>query len=291
MQATTTPEVSLQASVAPVRRIGKVPIRSTKGLINRDTRLCVLCYSYAGRGKTRFGGTLDTLSKKHFGKPALFVALEAAEGGGTVSLTEAGLDVDIQMPRSIEQWNDILADLTNDTYYGAVVVDSATEYVNRFLKPHVVKLPNPKVGASVQALRLAGVPDRSDYQTMAELARADFNKLINLTTHPDPAKRKHLLVTALEKEKTDEEGVVKSVQPDLPGSLAQMSTAIFQTLLSLDVRTTINKDTKERVVKRTIATIPTETKILRDRTGIFPHGGEPDFVKLWEDFFLKGVGG
>jgi hypothetical protein len=288
MQATTTPEVSLNKP-SPLR-LGNLPVRSTRGLINRDTKFCVLCYAPAKRGKTRFGATLDTLSKKHFGKPAIFVALEPSEGGGTMSICETGAEVDIVTPSTYSEYNAVIAQLLNDTTYGAVIVDSVTEYVNRFLKPHVLDSPNPKAKFATRAM---GVPDQTDYQTMGELCRQDMNKLIGMTTNPRVERRKHLMITALEKEKWSrpapgEESVLLKVHPDLPGAMADVATAIFQTVASIDLKTSVHKETKQRTTRRELCTQATEEskRIVGDRTGLIPNGSVLDYVEIYEKLWM-----
>jgi hypothetical protein len=250
----------------------------------------MMIYAVAKRGKTTFGKTLDDLCKKYFGKPALFIALEPTEGGGTMSIQD--FDVDFVTPRTYEEYNKIAAALAADTKYGGVIVDSSSEYVSRFLKPYALKFPYER--GNPPATRVAGVPAQNDYQTMGEQLRLDFNKLIALTTAADINVRKHLLVTALEKEKFSRDGKeLLSVHPDLPGAMAGVATSMFQTVGSIDLRTNVipdpaNPKTTKRVTTRYLCTDASEEnkRVVGDRTKLIPTGAPLDFVEIWETYWL-----
>jgi hypothetical protein len=125
----------------------------------------MMLWAHPKRGKTTFAASLDAMTKKYFGKPTLVIAVEAGEGGGTMSIQDG--DVDYVAPTSMEELNKVLAALANDTTYGGVVLDSSTEYVNRFLKPYALSFPYTK--GSAPATRSLGVPEQGDYQTMVRL--------------------------------------------------------------------------------------------------------------------------
>jgi len=277
----------LGTAIAP---LGGVAVRNTRNLLTEASKFCMLIYAPAKRGKTTFAATMDGFTKAHGGKPTLIIAMEPAEGGGTMSIQEYG--VDYVTPTNIEEFNKIVAALAGDTRYGGVVVDSATEYVTRFLKPYALKFPYTKGTPSLT--RNAGVPEQGDYQTMGEQARIDFNKLINLTTHPDLNIRKHLLVTALEKEKLTRDGKeLVAIQPDLPGAMSSVATAMFQTVGCIELRTVVEADpgkpgSTRRVTKRTLVTDATEAnkRIVGDRTRLIPDGAPLDFRTIYEMYWL-----
>lgn len=265
--------------------LGGIQVRNTAQLFTPDTRMCMLVYAHAKRGKTTFAASMDAFTRKYFNKPTLIIAVEAGEGGGTMSIQD--FNVDYVTPANMEELNKIIAALATDTKYGGVVLDSATEYVNRFLKPYALKFPYTKGAAP--ATRLEGVPEQGDYQTMGERARMDFNKLINLTSHPDKNVRKHLLVTALEKEKTNRDGVLLSVQPDLPGAMSLAATAMFQTVGCIELKTTVEPDpanpkATRRVTRRMLVTDTSEEskKIVGDRTKRIPSGSPLNFNEIYE---------
>lgn len=249
----------------------------------------MMIYAPAKRGKTTFGQTLDALTKKYMGKPTLFIAMEPSDGGGTMSIQD--FDVDFVCPTNINEFNAIVSALAGDTKYGGVVMDSATEYVNRFLKPYALKFPYPK--GTPSPTRAAGVPEQGDYQTMGEQARIDFNKLIGLTVHSDLNIRKHLLVTALEREKFSRDGkVLESVNPDLPGAMASVATSMFQTVGCIELKTTVEPDpankTTKRVTRRVLITEATEEnkRIVGDRTKLIPNGAPLDLCEIYQSIWM-----
>lgn len=269
--------------------LGGIQIKNTRDLFNRDSRMCMLLYAAPKRGKTTMGASMNAMTLKHFGKPTLFIAVEAGDGGGTMSIQEH--DVDYVAPSNMEELNKIIAALATDTKYAGVILDSATEYVNRFLKPYALRMPYTK-GAAPQT-RLEGVPEQGDYQTMGERARSDFNKLINLTSHPDKNVRKHLLVTALEKEKNDRNGNLVCTGPDLPGAMMSASSAMFQSVACIELRTTVEPDPAnpgktKRVTRRILVTETNEEskKIVGDRTHRIPTGSPLDFTQIYEECWL-----
>jgi hypothetical protein len=287
--------LSTPALAVPSFSIGGITVQNTRNLITADTKICMMIYAVAKRGKTTFGKTLDDLCKKYFGKPALFIALEPTEGGGTMSIQDS--DVDFVAPRTYEEYNKIAAALASDTKYGGVIVDSSSEYVSRFLKPYALKFPYER--GNPPATRQAGVPAQNDYQTMGEQLRLDFNKLIALTTVADLNVRKHLLVTALEKEKFSRDGKeLISVHPDLPGAMAGVATSMFQTVGSIDLRTNVvsdpaNPKATRRVTTRYLCTDASEEnkRVVGDRTKLIPTGAPLDFVEIYEKYWIPKLKG
>lgn len=265
--------------------IGGLEVRNTRSLLDENTRFCGLVYSASGMGKTTFGASLDALTKKHLQKPTLFIALEAGEGGGTMSIQSLGIEFVI--PSTMAELERLIAALANDRVFGGVVLDSATEYVNRFLKPYALKFPS----RDKLQTREAGVPERSDYQTMGEKCRQHLNQLIALSCHPDLSVRKHIVVTALEKEKTDDKGNVTAINPDLPGAMGSTATAMFQTVGAIQIRTTIIDDpsrpgTKIRKLNRILNTQGDGIRHIKDRTNILPSESPANLLDIWEGWWL-----
>src|SRR6478609_4867107 len=268
--------------------IGGLQIRTTKNVITPDTKICMLLYAPNKFGKTTMMASLDTMLQKFFGTRLLDIACEPGEGGGTMSIQE--MDVPFVVPQNLNDIEKIIAELGTSTQFGGVAMDSSSEMVKRFLLPYALKFPSRERTPT----RDAGVPERSDYQTMGEKAREIFNKLINLTCHPDPKLRKHLLVTACEKEKTDDRGNVLQIQPDLPGAMAGAATAMFQTVAGIAIRTSVennpsNPTQKIRVSRRVLLTHADGVRIVGDRTKVFPAEGPLDFVELWEKHWLPRI--
>lgn len=264
-------------------------VRRTSDLINPETRLCALCYSHPKFGKTTFAASLNALTKKYMNKPTLFIAVEAAEGGGTTSIRE--FDVEFVQPTNYTELLSVLTALQTDTYYGGVVLDNATDMVASILKPHALTFPTR---GTPPATRGAGVPHRDDYQTMGELCRQVFNRLINLTKNPRKEIAKHLLVTALEKEKFDESGSLSSIQPDLPGQMAEATSAMFELVGSIQIKNRVipnpdNPKATMRVKDRVFVTEGDGVKILGDRYKVFPQDSPLDWAVMWEKYWLPAA--
>ena len=271
-------------AAAQTHRIGGINVRNTANLINPDTRLCAMVYSPPKFGKTTLAATLNKLTLKTLNKPTLFIAVEAGEGGGTMSIQDAG--VDYVCPEDYNEFQSVLAALQTDTFYGGVVLDSATEYVNRYLKPYALNFPSRERIPT----RSAGVPERSDYQTMGEKARKDFNQLISLTTKADTNIRKHLIVTALERSKEDN-GAIVAIQPDLPGAMSGAATAMFQTVAQVAIRGKVVKDPTtgqpSRITERVLVTGGDGVRVVGDRTHVFPtECTDMDLLTLWEKYWV-----
>lgn len=275
-------------------KIGNVEVRNTKDLFGPWTKLCACLWAKPKFGKTYWAAGLDKVTKKWYNKPTLFVAVEAADGGGTMSIREMG--VDYVEPKSWSEFQSIVAALQTDTTYAGVVVDNASDLVKRFIQPIAVKMAYEK-GAAPES-RLKGVPAQGDYQTMGEMLRTEMNSLVNLTKKSVPDNiRKHLLVTALEYEKTDRKsGDTISIGPALPGQMADTASAMFQTMLTLGIDRVVYPDPKNpkqniaRYDRMIIATADGK-KILGDRMGIFPAKMTADLVSFWENFWLPTVEG
>jgi hypothetical protein len=270
--------------------IGGVEIRNTANLIGPNTKICTLIQGPPKRGKTSMAATLDTMCKKFFGKPALFIATEGAEGGGTMSIQELG--VDYIQPENLEQWNSVVAGLGSDTKYAGVVVDSSSDLIQRYIKPMALKMPARTNPPS----RSKGVPVWDDYNVMGEFGRIEFNKLINLTTHPNPDIRKHLVVTAIEKEFSDDDGNLKAIKTNLPGQLRDGVTAMFQTvgriLIRMDVvPSSVNPAQKVRVPRYTFVTKNDSIADIGDRTHVLPPEAPCDFVEIWDKYFIPRIQG
>lgn len=244
-----------------------IPIHNTKTLISPDLRICGMVFCPAKFGKTIFASGLDELTRKYRGKPTLVIACESAEGGGQMSVQEKHLDY--VMPKN---WNDmegLLASLATDETYGGIILDNATDYINRIVKPHALTFPSRERDPGS---RVDGVPQRSDYQVMGENARNHFNRLVNMTSNATPEKlRKDLIVTALEREKSDQAGNLIAITPDLPGAMASVAPSIFQSVCSIAMKPKVitNADkTTRRVASRYLALVEDGKRISGDRTKI-----------------------
>lgn len=246
-------------------------------------------------GKTTLAASLDAVTRKYRGKPTLIIASEVAEGGGTMTLN--GQDIDYVTPQSWTEMENLLANLATNDYYGGVVLDNASDYVARIVKPHALAFPNTRDKDAGQ--RAIGVPGQSDYQVMGECARQQFNRLVNLTNESTKEQyRKDLVVTALERENKSREGDVLSVTPDLPGSLRDSVTALFQSVVSISIKNKVIKEpngTSKRISTRVLHVNADGLRVTDDRTGIFIDGfpltkdnGQPQgLLELYEQFLSR----
>lgn len=274
-------------------KIAGLEIRNTKDILNKDTRMCHLVYAAGKRGKTTLAASLDEFTRKTLGKPTLFAAVEPADGGGTASVQEFG--VDYVMPRDHGEMDKLIAALQADTHYGGVVLDNGSDYVKNMVQPYALKFPSRER----QAVREMGVPDRGDYQSMGEFLRQQLIRLINLTKHPDLNIRKHFVMTALLREKTDNEGNVVAIQPDLPGAMSSTATAMFQTVSCVEIKRKVGPDpSNPKVTKainqRMLVSDGTAVKILGDRFKVFPaeyalttdDGKYKGYLQIWEELWV-----
>lgn len=279
-----------QLIVPPPTTLGGVSVRNTKDLIGPNLRLCSLIIAPPKKGKTTFAATIDALCQKHLGKRAFFIAVEAADGGGTLSIAEQG--VPFAQPESLEEYQKLVAGLAGDTYFGAVVVDNFSDLIQRFIKPMALKLPAKMAGPA----RSKGVPCPDDYQVMGEFGRVEMNKLVNLTTHKDLAIRKHLVVTALEKEILDDDWKVRAIKADLPGQLKDAVSAMFQTVGRLKIASRVVPNPAKpgqniRVQDYIYDTANDGVSDVGDRTHVFPPQAPADFVEIWEKWWMPRIEG
>lgn len=255
-------------------RIGPLEIRNTDKLLSPDMRICALLAAPAKFGKTSLAAQLNALTMKYRGKPTLIIATEAAEGGGTMSVAKLGIDY--VMPANYSEMSALIASLKGDTKYGGVILDNGTEYVNRIVKPHALTFKSTETGLGAREL---GVPVRSDYQIMGEAARMQLNQLINLTNeNTKDSYRKDLIVTALERDKTEQTdaGEVSITVPDFPGALANVATALFQSVLSIKIKDRVVPDpakpgATKRIKARVLHVKADGRRVTDDRTGLFVH--------------------
>lgn len=254
-------------------QLGTCEIRSTKDLLSPETRICSLLYCLAKYGKTELASSLDDITRKYRGKPTLFIAVEAAEGGGTMSIARKGIDY--VTPKNWTELEGLLASLATDAHYGGVVLDNSSDCIARIVKPHALAMPNAKEKGT-EHMRKVGVPGRSDYQTMGEAMRGQVNKLINLTNkNTDPKYRKDLIITALERDKVDDDGTNRQIMPDLPGALAGSVTAMFQSVIGIKIKPEVIKQpdgTTKRVSSRVLVSQTDGVRVAGDRMGLFEDG-------------------
>lgn len=277
-------------------RIGNCLVKNTKNLLTPATRLCTLIYAPPKFGKTELASSLDAFTRKYRGKPTLIIASEVAEGGGTMTLNAK--DIDYVMPSNWNEMETLVASLATNEYYGGVVVDNLSDYVNRIVKPHAMSFPSKERDSGT---RLLGVPVRGDYQVMGESTRTQLNRLINLTNENTSERyRKDLVVTALQKEVTDDSGNLSGIVPDLPGALAGSVTAMFNSVLSIGIKQKVVKQadgSTKRFNSRVLYSAIDPMRRTDDRMGLFKsqhdtsltnEDGTPSgFVEIYDKWLLS----
>lgn len=249
-------------------------VKNTSDLLSAETRICTLVAAEPKVGKSVFAASLDEVSKKYRGgRRILILACEEAEGGGTMSLHDR--DISYLIPRDWQHMESLLAQLQTDDEYGGIVLDNATDYVGRIVKPYALKFPSKEENSKYAGTRVHGVLQQTDHIPLAEFTRQHIAKLITLTSdRVKPQYRKDLIVTVLEKERKTREGASQGFHPDLPGSLAAGVSAMFQSVVWL------RKDAKvvgagtpkaQRLDVRTVVSGgDAQRPIMGDRMGLFP---------------------
>jgi len=278
--------------------IGGLKIRNTKDVFNVNSRIAAFCYAMTGTGKTRFGATMDQMTKRFLGKPTFCIAIEPGEGGGTTSIREFGID--FVTPETLTQVESVLSDLAADTYYGGVLFDSSNEAVKSYLQPWTLAMPARENPISRS---MAGVPARGDYQNMGEKLRQWFVKLINMTTvgGNDPTakdidRRKHVYVTSLLRQKFDDEtGRLISTGPDLPGQMQSTAISLFQLAGTLDFDRKVEANPENPKFPKTVEVPMFAVKMKsgnyqsKDRYGLLPDRVLADWGYIYERYWLPAI--
>lgn len=269
-----------------MNKIGGLEVQQTGKIFTPDSRLNMLVFAEPKTGKTRFGATLDELTQKYMQKRTLYIACEPGHGGGTGSIRE--YDVPFVQPMQFQDVLNVLSQLTTDTTYGGVVLDSASELVKGSILPWSVQNLPSKMKS--RARDEFGTPAPDDYQNAGELLRQVFNKLLVLSTLKDVNCRKHVLCTATLKIKSEfKTGDIIKITPDLPGQMADTANAIFQTIGTIhNVRKVIGGKNQVVGMLCTDKTVSPELGkyIIGDRYGLLPPLTELNLCKIYEEHWV-----
>lgn len=263
-------------------------ITSSGDILGPQTRLAQLLWAPSGYGKTYLAGQLDALTQKHGGKRTLFVAVEAGEGGGGATIRN--LNIPICVPKDYNDLYRILGLLRNDKSYGGVVFDSATELNTAFIKPAALKYP-PKENSQTRAI---GVPTRSDYQTMGEMMSGVLRLIMGFSTHPDLEYRKHIIVTAADMTREEEEKVT-FIGPALPGRMAKEAVQLFNQVGTITIKPQVIGGKRENI--RYLTFQGDGVKALKDRYSIYPgemqlkgpSGEGETLTSIFEKYWLPSI--
>lgn len=264
-----------------------IKIQSTKNLFNPNTRWLQLIYGANGEGKTTFAATLNDITLKYFGKPTLVVAIEPSDGGGLLSV--AAKNIDYIVPREYKDLLEILAFLRTDTKYAGVVFDSLTEVTKKFVRDKALKLPAKEAKSEVlSAARAEGIPTQSDYGTMGSIFGNFLREVVALSSFDVLGdKAKHVICTAVKKEKRDKEGVLEKEGPDIPGEMATTCTSLFNVVSRIVMGHRVDPTTKTRVPHRTLCSVGDAIRTLKDRTQILGENAPMDMNLIWPMWLQK----
>jgi hypothetical protein len=197
------------------------------------------------------------------------------------------------VPKSYSDVYKLLGLLRNDKSIGGVVFDSATELSTAYIKPDALKYPCRENVAT----RSIGVPTRSDYQTMGEMMSGVFRLLLGFTTHEDPAYRKHLVVTAADQVKEDQDTQkVVFIGPALPGRMAKEATQMFNQVGSIGIKPTVVDGKRQNL--RVLNFDGDGVRVMKDRWKIYPSdiplrkdtaGAGEDLLTMYEKYWLPAA--
>ena len=267
--------------------LGGLEVKSTKNVLNENSRICNLTYAPCKAGKTEMGATMHKYCMKAYNKPAIFIAFEATEGGGTTTVRDQ--DIPLVQPPDLRYTEAVLRGLLTTTDYAAVIIDNITDMVKNIVQPYSLSFPSRDHAAT----RVAGVPERSDYQTIGEVTRKLINSMIALTKTVEPKFRKHLIVNCLQDERYNKQGDLEFVGPELPGALQESVPAMFEMLTRIKVGQKIVADPNSKSNIR----VPTFTFITQqdglhkagDRYKLFPPESQCDWVELMTKYWEPGT--
>jgi hypothetical protein len=225
--------------------------------------------------------TMHKYCMSKYGKPGIFVAFEAAEGGGTTTVQDQ--DIPFVQPKDLKETEAVFRGLLTSTDFSAVFVDNITDMVKNIVQPYALSFPSREQIPT----RAAGVPERSDYQTMGERTRLLINMMIALTKTTDPKFRKHLIVNCLQDERRNSRGDIEFVGPELPGALQESAPAMFEMLTRIKTGSKVvkNEATGQTTRQPTFTFITQQDGIHKagDRYKLFPAESNCD----WEELMTK----
>ncbi len=287
-----TPQVAPAFQSLPPQQLSipGINITSSGNILRPDTRIAQLIYSPSGYGKTRLAGGLDALTQKYCsGRRTLFIQVEAGEGGGAATIRD--LDVPMYVPKDYTDLYKVLGLLRNDKSIAGIVLDSATELTTAYIKPAALKYPCKENSAT----RSIGIPTRSDYQTMGEMMSGVLRLLIGMTTDERQDYRKHLIVTAADMAREEDERVTY-IGPALPGRMSKEAVQMFQQVGSITIKPQVVAG--KRVNQRYLSFQGDGVRAMKDRYGIFPEqialrapdGGDgEDLTSIYEKYWLPAL--
>lgn len=271
-------------------RIAGLEVKSTKEVFNEDTRIAACVMAKVKEGKTTLAATLDKLTRKHHGKPTLFVTCEKSSGAGLETLRQ--LDIPYVTPDSLEELEKLLAELQGSEDFMGVVGDSFHEIYNHAIKPQILKTPPREKSSFALEARKLGVLTDSDYNKSAEIVRRVINSFLALTKLG--AKSKHVVFTINERNVLDEDRrTVLRIMPDLPGQSRDTMAGMVPIIGRLKLTRRVAKDQSGKAVANIVRTFDTTSGgeyATCDRLGVLENEVPADFCEMYEKYWLPKVG-
>jgi hypothetical protein len=229
-------------------------VKRTNQLVTKDMRWKVLVIGRPGVGKTTWESTAPGLG---------VAACETGHGSGLLSVADR--DFPFIEPRSLAEFEALCTgSVAGLKDCQTIALDSLTAMTRTFVKDYAVAMPAGARGNSPK--RAAGIPELGDYQTMGETTRRLLSRLLE--------QDRNVIVTCLERADKDENGVVNSIGPDLPGMMSVAAPAMFDTVLFLKTRRRLANplDKKSEYVERYFITQNDGMHVAKCRN---VHNGKP----------------
>lgn len=167
-----------------------------------------IIYGVTGAGKTRLAGSAQA---SQTGSPGLLINVD----GGLLTISRAGINMDVVEPSSWAEIQEIYMYLRHDdSKYRSVWIDSLTELQRRHSMGNILGELDPAT-AEYTDLGRTDSPTRADWMKTGNQMRNLIRGFRELAYMPDVKRRKHVIMTALER--FDEKRAL--VCPQLPGTL------------------------------------------------------------------------
>jgi hypothetical protein len=184
------------------------------------THINAIIYGDSGSGKTFLVGSAQDCEET---SPMLFIDLE----GGTRSLGK--MDIDVVRPTMFEEIQDIYNYLLHENdKYRSVAVDSLTELQKKYSLGVILGDLNESAHGYIDLIKSIA-PSRQDWlRTGGQMSKL-IRSFRDLAYHPDPSRRVHVFLTALER--LNDRRMISS--PSLSGVLGEDCGAMVDFLWRL----------------------------------------------------------
>jgi phage nucleotide-binding protein len=248
-------EIAEKEVLTPVTIGGLVPIRV--GEFRRERKINMLIYGNPGVGKTILACSADDIPEC---RKVLHLDIE----GGTMSVEKRYPKVEfIRITDWDQLWN-IYNDLLRNAYdYSTIIIDNLSEAQKIGMKAimDVAKLRDPDIEEEV--------PRQRDWGIILERMRLMVRAFRDLPTHT--------IITAHEKEETQQRTGLGIFKPSLSGKLANEVAGFFDVVVRMYVQEVDGEST------RILATAASEDYIAKDRSDSLPeYMTNPTMQKIFQ---------